>query len=198
MESGLGRRHTQFRVLFGRQIHHDKAIHPGVAGIAREIFGAVDVDGVVIAHENQRGAVVGFAEVAHLLQDRPQRGPGPQRPQAAGLDRRTIGHGIREGHAELDHIGARSGQAFEKSLGGGRIGIAAGNEGHKASAVFPAQAFETGSDTATLGGPCGFRGLCGRRGGSVMGGSNHSSTSRTLATVKMSLSPRPLKLTTMM
>ena len=81
-----------------------------------------------------------------------------QRPQAGGLDRRPVGHGIAEGHAQLDHIGAGRRQAFQDFQRGIEIRIAGGGEGDEAATAFLLQLGKALGDAAGIGGEGGYRG----------------------------------------
>ena len=59
-----------------------------------------------------------------------------------GLHRRAVGHGIGEGHAQLDHVGAGAGQLFQNGEAGFHVRIAGGDEGHEGGAAFLLQARE--------------------------------------------------------
>ena len=98
---------------------------------------------------------------------------GCQRALRGMLDRRAVRHGIGEGHAEFDHVGAGFGQTFEDGEGILKIGIARRDEGDESGAALRFQIVEAF-----------FK-------------ARHSFTPRCSATEKMSLSPRPLKFTTM-
>ena len=101
------------------------------------------VDRVVIAHQDDRGRVVLFAEVAHKLQ-----GPGsvwpPQRAQARRLDGGAVGHRVGEGHAEFDHVGAGAWQSLHHRERAFVIGIAGHHEGDQRGAAGGFEGSETG------------------------------------------------------
>ena len=63
---------AELRILFRRQIDDDQAIDAGGFGIVEKALDAVDIDGIVIAHQHQRRRVVALAksadEAEHLLQ----------------------------------------------------------------------------------------------------------------------------------
>ena len=64
--------------------------------------------------------------------------------QIGGLDRGAVGHRISEGHAELDHVGAAFHERVEDRGGGGRRGIAGGDEGDERGAMLCSCAIEGG------------------------------------------------------
>jgi len=68
--------------------------------------------------------------------------PGLERAQAAGLDRRAVGHRIGERHAKLDHVGARFRSAFRISSDVFCIRIARHREGDERGAAFALQVRE--------------------------------------------------------
>ena len=82
-----------------------------------------------------------------MLEQQRQRHAGAERPQAAGLDRRPIGHRIGERHADLDDVGTRRRQALEDRLKHARLRIAAADEGDEAGAAFVAQRLEAPVET---------------------------------------------------
>src|SRR5207249_3683981 len=59
------RRKGQLGILLGRQIDDDDAVDSGGDRIAREGFGAMAVDRVVVAHQYDRGGVVSPTQLAN-------------------------------------------------------------------------------------------------------------------------------------
>ena len=159
--------------LLRRQIDDDQPVHPGLRGIDAELRHAVREDGVEIAHQHQRGAGIAGAELAHQVQYAPQRRPGLQPAQPGGLNGRAIGHRVGEGHADLDDVRAIGGHAQEQRQGGRAVRVEGLNEGDQGAAALLAQTSEYTGDAA------------------------HRLVPRCLATVKISLSPRPERLSRM-
>ena len=174
MDARLLRRQTELRVLLRRQIHHDQPIHAGCLGILQEPLHAILIDGIVIAHEDDGRACLAGAKPAHQAKRRLHAAARRKRPQRGGLDRGAIGHGIAEGHAELDQIGAGGRQRLHDLARGRGIGIACGDEGDKGRPPGALQLGKARIDAIVA----------------------HSFVPRCLAAAKISLSPRPQRLTT--
>jgi len=90
---------------------------------------------------------------------------------AGGLDHRAVGHGVGEGHPQLDEVGAGGHHAVQEGHGEVGIRIAGGDVGHEGGASALAQGLEAGLDAA------------------------HTRIPSKAATVWMSLSPRPDRFT---
>src|SRR5207244_13000396 len=88
------------------------------------------------------------------------------------LDHRAVRHGVGERHAELDQVGAFGDGRAHELAGGGEVRVPGHEEGHEGDVVPCPSRRESGSDTAHV-----------------------SGTRRYSATVFMSLSPRPERLT---
>ena len=174
IDAGLERRQAKLGVLFRRQVDDDQPIDAGGLGIGEKFLDAVDVDWIVVAHQHDRRRVVAGAEVAHDGKRLLHVGAGMKRAQACGLDRGTIGHWVRERHAELDHVGAGLRQRLEDCERRGFVGIARHGEGYKRGAAIFAQRGKAPIH------PFGHRALL----------------PRCRATESKSLSPRPERLTT--
>ncbi len=67
---------------------------------------------------------------------------GLEGAQACRLDGGAIGHGIGEGHAEFDDVGAGLGQALDDLERGLVVGIAGGHEGDERGAALRASVGE--------------------------------------------------------
>ena len=158
---------NQLGILLRRQIDDDDPVDPGGDGILRKTLRSVAVDRVVVAHQHDRGRLVGAAQLADERQGAPQGHALLQRALPRLLDSRAVGHRIRERHADLDQIGARRGEAAEQPGGGVGVGIARGQIGYETGATLLPQRREAPLDAA------------------------HSRTPRWSATANMSLSPRP-------
>ena len=72
------------------------------------------------------------AEAAHEVERLGRRLPGLERPQARRLDRRTVGHRIGEGQAELDDVGAGLRQRLQDRERGLRVRVAGHDVGRRA------------------------------------------------------------------
>ncbi|MNY09779.1 hypothetical protein D3C86_1427160 [compost metagenome] len=129
------RRVAQLTVMLRWQVNHDQTVNTGLFGFNNETRHAVHVDRVEVTHQHQWRLGIAFAELANHLQGFRQVLLGSQRADVGELDRRTIGHWIGEGHAQLDHIGASRRQAFEDRQRGVVARVASGDEGHQGGAV---------------------------------------------------------------
>ena len=121
--------------MLGWHVDHDQAVDARRFGFGDKPRYAVVVNRVEVTHQHQRGVAVAFTEFANHLQGIRQILPGRQRTDIGQLNRRTIRHRVSERHAQLDHISARSRQAFEDRQRGVVIRIAGSDEGHQGSAV---------------------------------------------------------------
>ena len=146
IEARLQRGNAEFVVLFRRHIDKDQPIDAGGLGIGQKPVDAVDVDRIVVAHQDDRRGVIAAAEVAHQRDRLLQRRAGLQGAQAARLNRRTIRHRIGEGHADLDDIRARLRQRLDDVERGFEVGIAGHQEGDERRAAFALQFGKTGID----------------------------------------------------
>ena len=61
--------------------------------------------------------------------------PAVERALAGALDRRAVGHGVGERHAELDHVDAGGGEAAEDGERGVVVGVAGHDEGDEGLAA---------------------------------------------------------------
>ncbi|MDT4839618.1 hypothetical protein FQZ97_734110 [compost metagenome] len=110
VEACLRCRNAEFLVHFRRQVNNDEAINAGCFCISKEAFNAINIDRIVIAHQDDWRCVVILAEVSSQLQRLFERLTSFERPQASSLNGRAISHRIREGHTKFDHVGASLGQ----------------------------------------------------------------------------------------
>ncbi|MCY1449572.1 hypothetical protein D9M71_663190 [compost metagenome] len=133
------------------------------------------MDRVVVAHQHDRRGLVADAELADHLQGFRQGLAGFQGAQGGELNCHAVGHRVGERHAQLDHVGASSRQAFEDLQRGIVARVAGGDEGDQCGAAFGLQFGEALFKTAHA---------C------------FSWAAIWLITVCMSLSPRPDRHTT--
>ena len=110
---GLERRQAQLLVLLGRQVNDDESVDAGGFRIPEKAVDAINVDRVVVSHEHQRRRIVGLAKRAGDFERLAHGLPGLERALRRHLDRRPVGHGIGERHAELDQIRAGSGEGAQ-------------------------------------------------------------------------------------
>jgi hypothetical protein len=90
----------------------------------QEALDAKGMDGVEIAHQDDRRGVVAAAEVGHQTQRLFQRHASRKRAERTVLDGRAIGHRVAERHAEFDEVGA-GGLEFRSMLSPG-VGVPPG------------------------------------------------------------------------
>jgi hypothetical protein len=118
-------------IFLRRQIDDDQAIDAGGFCVDQKPVDAVDIDRVVVPHQDQRCRGVVAAKRAHHGEGLLQGHARLQRAQAGRLDRRPIGHRIGEGHADLDDVGAGFWQRLDNCKRGRKVGIASHQECHK-------------------------------------------------------------------
>ena len=167
-------RDAKFVIFFRWQIDDDQAIDARFANIDQKLIDAIDINRIVIAHENNGCGLVAFAEIFHQLEGLFHGLAGGQRAKTARLNRRTIGHGVCEGHAQFNDVSARFWQTLYDFQGRVIVRVTRCDEGHKRGAALFLQVGEALVDTCA-----------------------HSFTPRISATVKISLSPRPHMFMTM-
>src|SRR6185312_1124215 len=154
-------------IFLDRQVDHDQAIDAGGGHVTGEFRRAIGMDGIVIAHQHDRRGLVALAKLLDHLKHLGHGRAGLQRAHRRGLHGRAVRHGIGEGHAQLDHIGAAGGQLLQNGEAGLHVRIAGGDEGHESGAALLLQAAKS------------------------VGKPAHSFSPSFSATEKMSLSPRP-------
>ncbi len=93
---------AELDILFRREINDDQPVDAGVHGVGKEAIDAVDVDGVVVAHENDRSLVVSGPEATNHVERAVEARAARLGPQTRGLDGRAVGHGIGIHDAQLD------------------------------------------------------------------------------------------------
>ncbi len=164
-----GRGRAKLLVFLRRHIHHDQTIGTGVHRIGDEAVNRIHVYGIVVAHKHYRCCVISFAELSNHGERLFHGLAALERPHGGRLDRRPISHGVGEGHANLDDIGARARQPLEHGERGLVVRVAGSDEGYEPSAALALQRGEFLVDPRHA----------------------HISIERCSATAKMSLSPRP-------
>ena len=109
VQTGLTGERTQLTVVLGGQVDYQQAVDAGFAGIAHEGIRAITIDRIVVAHQHDRRGLILGAELAHHLQGFQLGLAGLEGPHGGGLNGRTIGHRIAEGHAQFDDVGTGGG-----------------------------------------------------------------------------------------
>ena len=146
------RGNAELRILLRRQIDHDQPIDASGCRVRQKAFNAIDIDGVVVAHQHDGRMVVLGAKGGDKLQG-PDHGPARfQRAQARRLDRRPIRHGVGEGHPDLDDVSPRARQGLKQLQGCVEVRIPAHEIGHEGRAAFGTEFAEAFVDTSGHGG----------------------------------------------
>ena len=130
---------AQLRIFFCWQINNNQAVNASVMGVGHERLNAINIDRIIIAHQNDRRVGVTRAKLSHHRQGPAQGLSHFEGAQAGHLNGRAIGHGVGEGHAEFNDVGPRLGQACEDGLGLIQIWIPCRNERHESGPTFPFQ-----------------------------------------------------------
>src|SRR6266852_8101547 len=125
----------QLAVYLRRQVDDDQSIDARGLRIDEKFVDAVDVDRIVVAHQQQRRGVIVFAKRADHRERLFQGHAGLERAQPRRLDRRTVRHRIGEGHADLDDVGACLRQRLDDVERGRGIRIARHQEGNESRAA---------------------------------------------------------------
>src|ERR1700730_9408481 len=139
IEARQQRGKAELLVLFRRQVDNDQTIDACVFCISQKPIYAVDIDRIVVAHENNGHVVVCASKRTHHIERLAQGLAGLERPLRGELDCRPIRHGIGKRHAELDHVRTRGWHRLQNGKGGLRPGIARGNESHQRCPAFRLQ-----------------------------------------------------------
>src|SRR5438067_1737298 len=129
-EEDAERGQAELGILFGRQIDDNQAIDPGRSCVAEEGVDAIDINGVVVAHQDGRRRVIRFAEGAHKGEHPYQRHARFDGARARRLDGGAIRHGSGDRHAArrpdggwpLHPGGGRCGSSWRASSTTGRGG----------------------------------------------------------------------------
>src|SRR6202008_2787944 len=137
-----------------------------------EFLDAHRLDRVGVAHETDRSRAIGFSEFSDQLQDIREADPMLERAFAGALDHRAVGHRVREGNAELDDGGAGLDQRAHERHRERGVRIARGDIGNERLALVARQSLEP-----------------------ALNARHQSFVPERSATVCMSLSPRPERLT---
>ena len=97
---------AECRRLFMRQVSDDESVDADSPRLLGERGFSEAEDGIVVTHQNDRGASVG-AKALHELEYLALRGRASlERRLGCLLDRRSVGDRIRKGNANLDPVGA--------------------------------------------------------------------------------------------
>ena len=157
-----------------RQIDDNQAIEPGLQRVAQKARNTINIDWIVIAHQDQRCLAILFAKTAHQANGFFQGDAGLKRALAGNLNYRPVRHRIGKGRADFDNVGAGGRKAAQNIKRSFYIRVA--HHGKRDEAALPGfpQHRETLFDTPA-----------------------HMVVSNASATVKISLSPRPHMFITM-
>ena len=144
---------AELRTLAGRDVGDDEARRPACSGVGREALPAVRLEDRGIGHRHDRGLADEGARLGEAVQALRGAHPATERALGGPLDHRSVGEGIGEGKAELDHVGARlDGGRGEL----GRLGLAdeVDDERLPHPPESPSRAFRATARTAPPRGPC--------------------------------------------
>ncbi len=138
--------------LLGRVVHDEQAVDAGLGRIVHEAVLAVDLvvalHRVGVAHQHHGRGLVLLAELAHIGQHLHQAHAIGDGAVACLLDGGAVGHGVREGHAQLDHVGASLHHAVHQRRRDGREREACGDVGDQGLAAFFLEFGESRGDAA--------------------------------------------------
>mmetsp|Transcript_32294 Transcript_32294/g.111661 ORF Transcript_32294/g.111661 Transcript_32294/m.111661 type:complete len:364 (-) Transcript_32294:38-1129(-) len=98
--------HALEQGLLRGQVDDDEAIDTGGDRVGGELVEAVGAERVVVAHEDDGHGEAQLAGFRDGLEAALQAKALFERNLVADLDRGAVGHGVREGHAELDDVSA--------------------------------------------------------------------------------------------
>src|SRR5580704_15451656 len=90
-------------VFLGRAIDDNQAVDARRFRVGQERLDAIDVNGVVIAHQDKRRVRIPGAELLHHPKRRWQRLVRFKRPTTGGLNRGTVRDRVGERHAKFDN-----------------------------------------------------------------------------------------------
>ena len=102
----LARGQANLVVFFRRAIDDDEPVDARGFRVPQERLDAIDIDGIVIAHQDHWRVRVPGAEFFHHPKRRRQRLLGFKRPAAGGLNCGAVGDRIGKRHAEFDNVRA--------------------------------------------------------------------------------------------
>ena len=159
IQARVARRDAQLGVLLGRQVDDNQPVDARSPGVGQKPFDSIDIDRVVIAHQNDGRRLVARAEVLDELERLPERRSAFERPKPRCLDRRAVGHRVGEGHADLDHVGPGGGQGLQDVERGRKVRVARHHKGHESGPPLGLQGGKTGVDTGGHAAPESF-GFC--------------------------------------
>ncbi len=93
--------------LFGRIVDDEHAVDTGVLRTFSERFQAHRLDGIRVSHEHHRRRRVPAPELRNDVEHVRERDVLRERALGGTLDHRAVGHRIGERHAKLEYVGAR-------------------------------------------------------------------------------------------
>ena len=135
----LQRRDAQFIIHFRRQIDNDQAVDTGFQCVVEETIDAMDVDRIVVTHQNNRCVLIIGTKTAGDFQRLDQCLTTFQGALTGQLDRRAIGHRIGKRHAEFDNVGTGRRQSLHDRQRRLEIRIACHEIGDQRWAAFGCQ-----------------------------------------------------------
>src|SRR5690242_1039449 len=177
----------QLARFLGRIVDDDDAVDTRVARTVGEGRDAHRLDRVRIAHQHQRCPDVALAKLSGERKHVLQRDALSERALGRPLDHRPVGHRIGERNAELDDVGAGTDQCVEDRRRLGERRVAGGHVRDQYRALRCALLLEHAVDAA--------HGLASIAPARMRGDAAQAACLARSATVAMSLSPRPERLT---
>src|SRR5580704_4727330 len=135
-EPRFARGQANLIVFLGRAIDDDQPVDPRRLRVGQERLDPIDVNGVVIAHQDERRVRIPCAELLHHFEGRWERLVGLQRSAAGALNRRAVRNRVAKRHAEFDNVRAGRWQGGKDSRGGLGVRIAGHDEGQKRGPAF--------------------------------------------------------------
>src|SRR5581483_7226519 len=169
----------EFGGFLGRQIDDQQAVEAGGGGVGAEPGASVVEDRIEVAEEDD-GDLGGLAQIGDHREDGGEGGAGLEAAGGGALVGGSIRHRVGKCYTEFNEIGAARGAFENQAAGGGEVGIAGDEVGDERALTVRAQRAESPGDAAR---------------GAVLRA--HRLTPKAWATVCISLSPRPERLTIM-
>ncbi|MPM47169.1 hypothetical protein SDC9_93877 [bioreactor metagenome] len=143
--------------FLGRVVHDQHAVNAGFCRVVDERIRAVALvvalHRIGVAHQHHGRGLVLLAELAHIGQHLLQVHAIGDGAVTSLLDHRTVGHGIGEGHAQLDHVGTGLDHAVHERGRDGGERVACRDVRNEGRAAFGFQFFECCVDAAHAAGP---------------------------------------------
>ena len=105
VEPGLVRVDLQLARFFGRQVDNKRSVRSRLCCVVREPFEPVFKDRIIVA-EYDYGDIRFLPDAPDHIENHPECGPLLERPLGGELYGGPVGHGVREGYAQLYDVRA--------------------------------------------------------------------------------------------